>query len=494
MTPAYPLFINGEFKDSPNKQKIINPSTGEIIAEVAIASEKDTDSAIEAARLVFDKGPWPRISLEERKDFILKISQGILDKAGELAKLESLNTGKPIKESTFMDIPSSAKTFEYFANNLEKYLGADTLKLQDAHSRLLREPQGVAVLIVPWNYPLLIASWKLAAALACGNTVVLKPSSLTPLTVLELAKIIHEAGLPKGAVNIINGSGAKIGEALCADKRVDMVSFTGSNAVGKQILGHASKNVKKLIMELGGKSASLILKDADLELAVNGSLCSIFLNQGQMCTAMSRIFVEDDVYDRFVSEFVNKAKRIKLGNSLDHETQMGPLISDEQRKRIFEYVEKARLQGAKLLYGGKIPEDGNLKNGFFFEPTVLSEVSPQMSIFQEEVFGPVVCVNKFSTLDEVIALANMSDFALASSIWTRDDALAQDLAKKINAGIIWVNTYGMFYNEVPYGGFKQSGFGKELGKEGFLEYSRLKNIIIDKTEGSKPIVNYWYGF
>ncbi|PIP21215.1 MAG: aldehyde dehydrogenase, partial [Candidatus Omnitrophica bacterium CG23_combo_of_CG06-09_8_20_14_all_40_11] len=331
-------------------------------------------------------------------------------------------------------------------------------------------------------------SWKLAAALACGNTVVLKPSSLTPLTVLELAKIIHEAGLPKGAVNIINGSGAKIGEALCADKRVDMVSFTGSNAVGKQILGHASKNVKKLIMELGGKSASLILKDADLELAVNGSLCSIFLNQGQMCTAMSRIFVEDDVYDRFVSEFVNKAKRIKLGNSLDHETQMGPLISDEQRKRIFEYVEKARLQGAKLLYGGKIPEDGNLKNGFFFEPTVLSEVSPQMSIFQEEVFGPVVCVNKFSTLDEVIALANMSDFALASSIWTRDDALAQDLAKKINAGIIWVNTYGMFYNEVPYGGFKQSGFGKELGKEGFLEYSRLKNIIIDKTEGSKPIV------
>jgi len=295
-------------------------------------------------------------------------------------------------------------------------------------------------------------------------------------------------------VNIINGSGAKIGEALCADKRADMVSFTGSNSVGRQILNYTSKSVKKLIMELGGKSASIILKDADLELAVNGSLCSIFLNQGQMCTAMSRIFVEDDIFDNFINEFVNKAKRIKLGNSLDHETQMGPLISDEQRKKVLGYVEKAKLQGAKLLCGGRIPEDAQLRNGFFFEPTVLTGVSPQMSIFQEEVFGPVVCVNKFSTPDEVIALANTSDFGLASSIWAKDDVLAQDLAKKINSGIIWINTYGMFYNEAPYGGFKQSGFGKELGREGFLEYSRLKNVIIDKTEGSKPIVNYWYGF
>lgn len=494
MTPAYPLFINGEFKDSPNKQKIINPSTGEIIAEVAVACEKDVDLAIDAARFAFDKGPWPRISLEERKDFILKISQGILDKAGDLAKLESLNTGKPIKESTFMDIPSSAKTFDFFANNLEKYLVPDTLKLQDAHCQLLREPQGVVVLIVPWNYPLLIASWKLAAALGCGNTVVLKSSSLTPLTVLELAKIIHEAGLPKGVVNIINGSGAGLGEALCLDKRVDMISFTGSNATGKQIFEYASKNIKKLIMELGGKSASLILKDADLELAVNGSLCSIFLNQGQMCTAMSRIFVEDDVYDKFINDFTEKAKRIKLGLAIDYETQMGPLISDEQRQKVFAYVEKAKLEGAKLLCGGRIPDDPHLANGFFFEPTVFSEVLPQMSVFQEEIFGPIVCINKFSTLEEAVKLTNMSDFALASSIWTRDDALACDLAKKINAGIIWVNTYGMFYNEVPYGGFKQSGFGKELGKEGFLEYSRLKNIIIDKTEGSKPIVNYWYGF
>lgn len=476
------------------KQKIINPSTGEVIAELELAGKKEVESAISSARVAFDKGPWPTISPEERKNFLLRISQGILDKAGDLAKLESLNTGKPIKESTFMDIPSSAKTFEFFAHNLEKYLAPDTLKLQDAHCQLLREPQGVAVLIIPWNYPLLIASWKLAAALACGNTVILKPSSLTPLTALELAKIIQEAGLPKGLVNIIYGSGRGIGEALCADKRVDMISFTGSNATGKQIIEYASKNVKKLIMELGGKSASLILKDADLELAVNGSLCSIFLNQGQMCTAMSRIFVEDDVYDKFLNDFTGKVKRIKLGESLNYETQMGPLISDEQRKRVFEYVERAKREGAKLLCGGKIPDEPNLKNGFFFEPTVFSEVLPQMSIFQEEIFGPVVCVNKFSTLEEAIKLANMSDFALASSIWTKDEVLARDLAGKINAGIIWINTYGMFYNEVCYGGFKQSGFGKELGKDGFLEYSRLKNIIIDQTKDSKPLVNYWYGF
>ena len=476
------------------KQRIINPSTGEVIAELELAGKKEVESAISSARVAFDKGRWPGISWEERKNFLLRISQGILDKAGDLAKLESLNTGKPIKESTLMDIPSSAKTFAFFAHNLEKYLAPDTLKLQDAHCQLLREPQGVVVLIVPWNYPLLIASWKLAAALACGSTVILKPSSLTPLTALELAKIIQEAGLPEGAVNIIHGSGRGLGEALCADKRVDMISFTGSNATGKQIIGYAAKNVKKLIMELGGKSASLILKDADLELAVNGSLCSIFLNQGQMCTAMSRIFVEDDVYDKFLNDFAEKAKRIKLGESLNYETQMGPLISDGQRKRVLEYVERAKRAGAKLLCGGKIPDAANLKNGFFFEPAVFSEVLPQMSIFQEEIFGPVVCLNKFSTLEEAVKLANMSDFALASSIWTKDEVLARDLAGKINAGIIWINTYGMFYNEVCYGGFKQSGFGKELGRDGFLEYSRLKNVLIDKSQDTKPLINYWYGF
>ena len=494
MDSYYPLYINGEFKDSSNKQKITNPANGEIIAEAALASKGDIEAAVTSARAAFDSGSWREIALVERKDFLLKISQGILDKAGELARLETLNTGKPIKESTFMDVPSSAKTFEYFANHLEEFLKEETKELENARSQLVREPLGVAVLIVPWNYPLLIASWKLAQALAAGNTVILKPSSLTPLSVLELAKIIQEAGLPKGVVNIINASGDVAGEQLCADKRVDIISFTGSPEVGKKIIGYSSRNVKKLIMELGGKSAGIVLKDADLELAVNGSLCSIFLNQGQMCTALSRIFVEDDIYDKFITEFVEKAKKIKLGDGLNYETQMGPLMSDAQRRKVIEYVEKAKSEGAKLLCGGKIPDNPELRNGFFFEPTVLTDVMPHMAIFKEEVFGPVACVSKFSDRDEARSLANASDFPLACAIWSEDTALAQKLASRINAGACWINTYGMFYNEAPYGGFKQSGFGKELGREGFLEYTRQKNIIIDQTKGAKPLVNYWYGF
>lgn len=473
-------------------QKIINPATEEILAEVSLANEKDVNLAIDSGRMAFDKGEWSRISLSERKNFLLKISKGILDKAGELAKLETLNTGKPIKESTFMDIPSAAKTFEYFANNLERYLKVETLELENTESYFVREPYGVVVLIVPWNYPLLIASWKMACALATGNTVILKPSSLTPLTALELAKIIQDAGLPKDVVNVICGSGDDIGQALCSDKRVDMISFTGSNSAGKKILEYSSKNVKKLIMELGGKSAGIILKDADLELAVKGSLCSIFLNQGQMCTAMSRLLVDEKIYDKFVTNFAEKTKDIKLGLPIDYQTQMGPLISEEQRKKVIDYVEKAKLEDAKLLCGGKIPEDPELKKGFFFEPTIFTEVKPQMRIFQEEIFGPVVCIAKFSGLEEAIELANLTDFGLACSIWTENQQIAQDLAQKINAGIIWINNYGMFYNEVPYGGFKQSGFGKELGKTGFLEYTRLKNILIPKNQETKPLVTYWY--
>lgn len=475
-------------------KKIINPATGEVIAEVPLADKSEIERAISSAREAFDHGEWPKLSFTQRKSCLLKIAQGILGKAQELAKLETLNTGKPIKETTFMDIPSSAKAFEFIANNFEKYLKEETLELENGRSHLAREPLGAVLLIVPWNYPLLIASWKLASALAAGNTVVLKPSSTTPLTALELAKIIEEAGIPKGAVNIVNAEGAQAGEILCSDKRIDMLSFTGSNEVGRQIIGYCAQNVKKMIMELGGKSASIVLKDADLEAAVNGSLCSIFLNQGQMCTAMSRILVEDDIYDKFLADFIAKAKLIKLGNGLDHETQMGPLISETQRNKVANFVEQAKKQGIKLACGGKIPPAQELKNGFFFEPTVFTDVPQDVEIFQQEIFGPVVCINKFSSNEEAMALANKSDFALAACIWSADQKAAQDLAQKINAGTVWINTYGMFYNETSYGGFKQSGFGKELGREGFLEYTRIKNIFSDNTQDAKPLVNYWYGF
>ncbi len=494
MIPEYPLFINGKFKDSRKKRNVSDPSTGETIVNVALADKEDIDESIATARLAFDQGPWRNISLSERKEFLLKVSRGILDKAAELASLETQNTGKPIKESTFMDIPSSAKAFEHMATNLENYLKPEALDISaDIRSNLLREPLGVVVLIVPWNYPLLIASWKMSQALAAGNTVVLKPSSLTPLSVLELAKIIHDAGFPPGVVNIINTRGEELGGTLCGDSRVDMVSFTGSNSVGKQILCYTANSVKKLIMELGGKSAGIVFKDADLELAVNGSLCSIFLNQGQMCTAMSRILVEDAVYDRFTSDFVAKAKRIKLGKGSDYETQMGPLISEAQRNKVLGHIQKARASGVKLLCGGKVPSDPALNNGFFLEPTVFGEVSEEADIFKEEVFGPVVCISRFSEKEEALRLANKSDFALAASVWSKDISLAEDMAKRINAGTVWINTYGMFYNDVPYGGFKQSGFGKELGREGFLEYTRLKNVLVDQSKDTKPIVNDWYG-
>ncbi|MFA5005644.1 MAG: aldehyde dehydrogenase family protein, partial [Candidatus Omnitrophota bacterium] len=356
------------------------------------------------------------------------------------------------------------------------------------------EPVGVVVLIVPWNYPLLIACWKLASALAAGNTVILKPSSLTPLSAFALAKIIQAAGLPAGVVNIINGPGQKIGQLLCADKRVDMISFTGSNETGKLILQYSSAHVKKMIMELGGKSASLVFSDADLDVAVNSALASVFLNQGQMCTAMSRIFVQDALYERFIESFAQKAQRIKVGLADDFQTQMGPLINDAQRQKIIHYIEKAKIEGAKVLCGGKAPSNAELKNGSFFEPTALVRANRHMHIFHEEVFGPVVLIGKFATVDEAVKLANDSDFGLAACIWSKDLALAQDVSKRLNAGTVWVNTYGMFYNQLPYGGFKQSGFGKELGKEGFLEYTRIKNVILDQSAEGKPLVHYWYGF
>ena len=489
-----PLFINGQFIETPEKQNIINPSTGKVIAEASLASSKEVALALTSAREAFDSGPWPQFSLLQRKDFILKIAQGILDNAASLAQLETQNTGKPIKETTFMDVPSSAKTFEFVANNFMNYMIDEELNVSDdAKSRLIREPLGVVVLIVPWNYPLLITCWKLASALAAGNTVILKPSSLTPITALELAKIVHQAGLPDGVVNIINGSGSTIGEELCADKRVDMISFTGSNEIGKQILQYSSKNVKKMTMELGGKSASIIFEDVDLDVAVNSSLASIYLNQGQMCTAMSRIFVQESIYDKFLTDFIEKAKRIKLGLADDFQTQMGPLINDAQRKKVIAYIEKSKAEGAKLVCGGRIPENAELKNGYFFEPTVLVDVNVHSHIFKEEVFGPVVLINKFSGSDEAAILANSVDFGLAACIWSKDSFVAQELAKKINAGTVWINTYGMFYNQLPYGGFKQSGFGKELGKDGFLEYTRLKNVILDQSSEGKPLVNYWYG-
>ena len=477
-----------------NRNRVINPATGDVLAEVPSLDRGGIEKVVTRARQAFDYGPWSGISRAERKKFLLKISKGIFDYAQELAQLETENTGKPIKETTFMDIPSSAKTFEHFANNLERYLESRKIDLDcGAESHLQYEGRGVIALIVPWNYPLLIASWKMAQALAAGNVVILKPSTLTPLTALKLAEIANEAGLPEGVVNIVNAPGIEAGPALCSDSRIDMISFTGSTQTGREIMRLASENTKKLIMELGGKSANIVLADCDLETTVGASLTSIFLNQGQMCTAMSRILVDKKISAQFTEQFVEKAKKIKLGNGLNPETQMGPLISEEHRRRVASYVEKGKAEGAEIVCGGKIPDQPELKKGFFFEPTVFTQVGPEMSIFQEEIFGPVVSISEFSSEEEAIKLANDSSFGLACSIWSRDLERAKALSAKVDAGTIWINTYGMFYDQVPYGGFKQSGFGKELGREGLLEYARLKHVNCDLSQG-KPLVSQWYAF
>ncbi|MBD3264472.1 MAG: aldehyde dehydrogenase family protein [Candidatus Omnitrophica bacterium] len=494
----YSLYINGRFEKAALSREIINPSSGEAIARVSMADAGTVDYAIRSAREAYDKGPWRNFSLDKRRDLILELSEKLLGKARELAEVESLNSGKPIKETTFMDIPSSAQTFRHFAENLKFYLEPETIEIKSQAGRakadLIHGGRGVVGLIVPWNYPLLIASWKMAQALSAGNTVVLKPSTSTPLSALELAEIVDELDFPKGVVNIITGKGDEAGKTICTNKYVDMVSFTGSNEVGKRIMGYASESIKKLIMELGGKSASIVLEDSDLDLAVNGSLCSIFLNQGQMCTATSRILVSDKIYDEFRDKFTQRAKSIKLGQAMDFQTQMGPLMSEAQRRRVLSFIDKARREGLKILCGGKIPESPALKKGFFFEPTVIEGKGAESFLFREEIFGPVAVIDKFSGIGEAVSLANDSDFALAGCIWSKDKDKAANLAKDICAGTVWINTYGMFFNELSYGGFKQSGFGKELGKQGFLEYTSLKNVITDQTQNGKSLVNYWYGF
>jgi len=490
-----PIFINGEFRETKEKAQINSPSSGKAIAEVSVAGGEDVEAAISSARKAFDDGRWTKLPLLKRRNYLINLAQGILDHAEELAEIETLNTGKPVKESTFMDIPSASKAFSFLADKFEKYLQEESPLLEEGAScKLIREPQGVVVLIVPWNYPLLIACWKLASALAAGNTVILKPSSLTPLSALWLAKIIREADFPSGVVNILHASGEKIGEQLCSDPRVDMISFTGSNSVGKKIIEYTSTNVKKMVVELGGKSAAIVFSDADLEVAVNSCLSSIFLNQGQMCTAMSRILVEDRIYEQFLQAFSERAKRIKIGPGEATESQIGPLISEGQRQKVIDLIKEAQGEGAKIACGGKIPDGPELANGFFLEPTVLTGVTPEMNIFRQEVFGPVACIIPFRDEQEAVQLANDSDYGLACSVWTANTKLAENLSQKINAGTTWINTYGMFYNAAPYGGFKQSGFGKELGKEGFLEYTRLKNIITDQSADGKPLVSYWYGF
>lgn len=487
----YQLFIDGQFVDAESGKtfKSPNPATGETFAEVAEADKADIDKAVIAARKAFE-GKWSKMSARDRGRLLYKLSQLIERDTPQLAELETSDNGKPIKESTYIDIPSVVENFEYFAGWATKIEGETIPVPGQMFNYTLREPVGVCGQIIPWNFPLLMAAWKLAPALAAGNTVVLKPAEQTPVTAMELAKLIQEAGFPEGVVNVVPGYGETAGAALASHKGIDKIAFTGSTEIGKRIAKAAADNLTKVSLELGGKAPNIVFADADLDQAVNGAMMGIFFNQGQVCCAGSRLFVEEKIKEEFLERFKEKANRIKVGDPMDKATLMGPQVSEEQLKKIRGYVGIAREEGATVLAGGGSPQlDPQFQNGYFFQPTIFSDVNNSMRVAQEEIFGPVTSVISFDNDEDLIRQANETIYGLSAGIWTRDITRAHRFAKAVKAGVVWINTFNMFNAASPFGGYKQSGYGREMGRHALELYTHVKSVWVDLS--GKPIG--WFG-
>lgn len=473
------LFIGGEWKDAASGERFasLNPATGEVIAEVGRAGAADVDAAVAAAREAL-AGPWRSMDAAERGRLLWKLSDAIEARAGELARLESLDNGKPVREAR-IDIQMVVDTFRYYAGWATKLQGETIPVRGNVLNYTLREPVGVVGAIIPWNFPLLMASWKVAPALACGNAIVLKPAEQTPLTALELAALAAEVGIPAGVLNVVPGYGEDAGASIVAHPDVDKIAFTGSTEIGKLIMRQASESLKKVSLELGGKSPNVVFADADLEAAVRGAFAGIFYNNGQACTAGSRLLVHESVHDEFMEKLVARAARMEPGNPLDPKTRMGPVISQEQLDRVLGYIDTGRREGAELLTGGERAEyEGELK-GFWLQPTIFSGVKPDQVIAREEIFGPVLATTTFSDEEEAIALANDSIYGLAAAVWTTDVKRAHRFARAIQAGTVWVNTYHPLDPASPFGGYKQSGFGRELGQHALELYTQVKSVWID---------------
>jgi len=487
----YQLLIDGQWVDAESGKTFAtpNPSTGQTLAEVAEADKADIDKAVAAARRAFE-GKWSKLSARDRGRLLYKLSQLIEEHTSDLATLETQDNGKPIKESLYVDLPQVAENFEYFAGWATKIEGETIPVPGKMFNYTLREPVGVCGQIIPWNFPLLMAAWKLAPALAAGNTVVLKPAEQTPVTAMELGRLIQEAGFPDGVVNIVPGYGETAGAALASHPGIDKVAFTGSTEVGKMIARAAADNLTKVSLELGGKAPNIVFADADIEQAVSGAMMSIFFNQGQVCCAGSRLFVEESVKDQFLDRFQERSSKITVGDPLDKATQMGPQVSLEQLDRIKSYVDIGQKEGAAVLCGGVSPElAGDFQNGYFFQPTILADVKNQMRVAQEEIFGPVVSVISFKDEEDLIKQANATVYGLSAGIWTRDITRAHRFAKEVRAGVIWINTYNMFNAASPFGGYKQSGYGREMGKHALEMYTQVKSVWVDLS--GKPIG--WFG-
>jgi len=481
---TYQLFIGGKFVDSKDQKTfpVYDPSTEEVIAHAPEAGPADVDAAVKAAKDAFET--WSQTTAQERGRILFRLAERIRKEAESLAQLESQNGGKPIVEAEF-DIADVATCFEYYGGLATKITGHVNPVPDNALSLSLKEPVGVAGQIIPWNYPLLMAAWKLAPALAAGCTCVLKPAEQTPLTAIEMASWFDDVGLPPGVVNIITGFGETAGAPLVSHPDVNKIAFTGSADVGKRIMKAAADSVKRVTLELGGKSPNIFFADADFEAAIDGALFGVFINQGEVCSAGSRVLVEKTIYKNFVEAMTEKAKRIKLGPPLERDTKMGPLVSKEQWERVRGYQEVGK-QEAKVATGGGVPK--SLQKGYYLEPTIFYDVDNSARIAREEIFGPVCAVIPFEDEKDAIRIANDSPYGLAAAVWSRDIYKALRMVKSLRAGIVWVNHMQPTYVEAPWGGYKQSGFGRELGPWGIEEYLETKQVHINLNE--QPIG--WY--